>query len=490
MRLLDLLRTTSLRLAMLFIALFGAASLALFGFIHWETHGFLSGRTEEWLVREQSIFALLDREELVERLAVHAAEDPYLERPFVLFGPDGTRLAGSPVALPPAAAPGQPLDFTAEWHGQAMPFRGLVRRLPSGDLILVAQDMRAMQEFDDRLTDAVAWGGLATAALGLVGALLVGLGAVRRLDAVTRAIQRTVAGDLSGRLPDYGGRGDMARLVRVVNGMLGDIERLMHEVKGVCDNIAHDLRTPLTRLLAGLERVSRRGGPPEAYKAAVDDAIGETKGVLRTFGALLRIAEVEAGARRAGFTAVDLAQVATDVVEFYEPLAEERGVSLTLAATGVARPEMPGDASLLFEAVANLVDNAIKFTPTGGCVHVETAHEAGLPGVAVSDTGPGIPPGEREHVLRRFHRTEASRSTPGNGLGLSLVAAVARLHGMGLTITDAKPGMDAKRGTDAAPGCRVALACTVIPIRTPDGMIGQASPGLRSQAVLDVARPA
>lgn len=439
MRPTDILGTTSVRLGSLFLALFGAASLALFGFMHWQTHGFMTARTDEWLVREQGIFGPLAPTELAERLEQHAAEDPYLERPFTLFDAAGRRITGSAIAKPPMTALGHAADFEAPWKGRTAPFRGLMQRLPSGDLLLVAQDVRAQHEFDERLTSAMLWGGLGAAVIGVAGSVAAGIGAVRRLDALTRAIQRTVAGGLSSRLPVQGAGGDMARLVHVVNRMLDDIERLMHEVKGVCDNIAHDLRTPLTRLLAGLERVSRRGGAVKAYQAAVDEAIDETKGLLRTFGALLRISEVEAGARRSGFATVDLAQVASDVIDFYEPVAEAQGIGLDRVYQG-GLATMPGDPSLLFEALANLVDNAIKFTPRGGRVQVSTTHAADGASVAVVDSGPGIPSDQRDQVLRRFHRLEASRNAPGSGLGLSLVAAIARLHGMQLVISDANPG--------------------------------------------------
>jgi signal transduction histidine kinase len=226
----------------------------------------------------------------------------------------------------------------------------------------------------------------------------------------------------------------------VINGMLGELERLMQEVKGVCDNIAHDLRTPLTRLLAGLERTRRRTGSAQDYAAAIDEAVVETKAVLKTFAAILRISEVESGARRAGFTDADLSEVVADAVELYEPVAEERGVRLHRLASDDLAMVMRGDPNLLFEAVANLLDNALKFTPRGGCVTVCGFARSGMIGLEVTDTGPGIPPDEIASVLRRFYRAETSRNTPGSGLGLALVAAVAKLHEMDLTIDDARPG--------------------------------------------------
>jgi signal transduction histidine kinase len=275
--------------------------------------------------------------------------------------------------------------------------------------------------------------------LGMTGAAIVGAGALGRIDGVTRAIEHVIEGDLSKRLPSRGTAGDLNRLIHVVNRMLDEIERLVHQVKGVTDDIAHDLRTPLTRLLAGLERVHRRGGTAEEYGAAVEDAIVETRGILVTFGALLRIAEVEAGARRAGFTMLDLNTLAADAADFYEPLAERKGVALSLEIPPVPAM-MPGDPSLLFEAIGNLVDNAIKFTPPKGQVVLRVIAGEDHLGFEVSDSGPGIPPAERTAVLRRFHRAEKSRHTAGCGLGLSLVAAVAKLHGLTLTIEDVDPG--------------------------------------------------
>jgi signal transduction histidine kinase len=365
--------------------------------------------------------------------------DPASRQPFVLFDAEGHWLAGNPASLPPRLRLDRPFNLTLPRNGAPEPFRGIAHRLASGDLFLIAEDMRQITEFRDLLLGAMASGAALVLVIGLGGAVAVGAGAVSRIDAVTRAIERIVGGDLSERLPGGGTGGDLARLILVVNHMLDQIERLMREVKGVTEDIAHDLRTPLTRLLAGLERTRRRATTADAYAIAVDEAIAETKGILATFSALLRIAEVEGGARRAGFTILDLNTVAADVAEFYEPLTEGKGISLSLERAG-APAEIAGDPSLLFEAIGNLVDNAIKFTPPGGRVAMRTFAGAGRLGVEVSDTGPGIAKPERAAVLRRFYRAEKSRHAPGTGLGLSLVAAVARLHGLELSIEDARPG--------------------------------------------------
>jgi len=193
-------------------------------------------------------------------------------------------------------------------------------------------------------------------------------------------------------------------------------------------------------MLAGLERARRRSASSEAYAEAIDDAVIEMRGIIKTFSALLRIAEVEDGARRAGFARVELQTIAGDVIDFYEPLAEEKQISLELSCKGDLPPTIQGDPSLMFEAIGNLVDNAIKFSPPNGIVTVDVERIDDRVLVSVADSGCGIAASEKDAVLRRFHRSEKSRHTQGNGLGLSLVAAVARLHDMTLAIKDATPG--------------------------------------------------
>ena len=446
----EIRRTTSFRLALLFLGLFGAASLALFGFMYWQTAGYVSHGVDSWLKNETASRVATHSDERRQQLNERAALDPDGNRPMTLFAESGQWLAGTPATLPSPLPPmDQPFHFTLPRGGEAAPFRGALHRFASGNILLVAQDMREIHQFRDLLLGAMASGGLVVLVLGMTGAAIVGAGALGRIDGVTRAIETIIEGDLSKRLPSRGTSSDLDRLIGVVNRMLDEIEWLMHEIKGVTDDVAHDLRTPLTRLLAGLERVHRRGGTVEDYGDAVEEAIAETRVILATFGALLRIAEVEAGARRAGFTVVDLNALGTDVADFYEPLAEYKGVALSLEAAP-APAVMPGDPSLLFEAIGNLVDNAIKFTPPNGRVVLRITAGDNHLGFEVSDTGPGIPPAERSAVLRRFHRAEKSRHTPGSGLGLSLVAAVAKLHGMKLIIEDVDPGCHVRLWRDHA----------------------------------------
>ncbi|MET2831020.1 sensor histidine kinase [Mesorhizobium shangrilense] len=444
MRLADLSKTTSFRLAIAFLALFGLASLTLFAFISWEVKGFLSNRVDEWVQREGKVLSRLDATALAQRLDNRQRDDATTERPITLYDPAGKVLAGSPVPFPAGHdSATAPFEFGHGSHLPMAPFRGLTWRLPTGQTLLVAQSVDELNEFGDVLLGAMLLAGGVTTVLGLVGAILIGAGAVRQLDDITKATRTIVKGDLSGRLP-MRGSGDVGRLVAVVNEMLDELQRLMNEVKGVCDNIAHEMRTPLTRLLAGLDRSRRRSSSTADYAESVDEAIAETQGILKTFGALLRISEIEDGARRAGFIDVDLGAIVTDAVEFYEPLADDRNITISALFEGETASSSRGDPSLLFEAFANLIDNAIKFTPAGGSVEVRLVRSGSADVVSVSDSGPGISEADRIMVLKRFYRAEPSRHEPGNGLGLSLVAAIARLHDMDMVI-------------EGPPGCRIVL---------------------------------
>jgi signal transduction histidine kinase len=324
------------------------------------------------------------------------------------------------------------------------PGRCIAARFPDERVALQCQNTRELDHFDEELLHALLSAAVVTLVVGLLGAALIGMGSVRRLDAVTASIKEIVAGNLSQRLPMHSKQDDLDRLVRVVNGMLDEIERLMREVKGVCDAIAHDLRTPLTRLIAGLERAQRRAQTKEEYRVALDHTIVEAGGMLRTFNALLRISEIESGVRRESFEPADLAAVAMDAVELYEPAAEDKEISLVLERSSPEPYPMLGDPSLLFEALANLVENAIKFAPLKGHVCVRLFSDVNCVGVSIRDDGPGISVEERQAVLGRFYRGEASRHTPGNGLGLSLANAVAIMHGMEIRFADVQTGCEVR----------------------------------------------
>lgn len=433
-------RTISFRTGLMFLGLFGFSFLALFGYIYWQTAVYLNAEADLALLRQVDNRSQQSSEVREVEIRKHEQQDVDARYPHSLFDPQGQPIVGAIHSLPPFKAYDKADEF--RWPvptGHSHPIRFMVHRLNDGNTLLVAQDVHDIREFDELLVNALVSGGCLLLIVGLVGAIILGHSARRRLDTLSSSIKKIIGGDLSGRLPTRGNRDDIDRLANVVNGMLDELERLMSEVKGVCDDIAHDLRTPLTRLIAGLERAQRRGLLEEDYASTIDAALSEAHGLLLTFRALLRISEIEDSARRSNFTEVDLNRIGADAAEFFEPLAEERGMSLTFSPAP-SPAVLRGDAQLLFDAVCNLLDNAIKFSPDGSRIQVQVNSGPQGPCVSVSDNGPGIAEPEREAVFRRLYRAESSRHTPGNGLGLSMVAAVARLHDMTLRVHDARPG--------------------------------------------------
>jgi signal transduction histidine kinase len=260
---------------------------------------------------------------------------------------------------------------------------------------------------------------------------------MRRIEAINQTSREIMEGDLSRRVPTAGSGDDFDRLATNLNRMLERIEDLMAAVRQVSDNIAHDLRTPLTRLRTRLELA--RGSNPEQTREEIDRAIEDAQELLTTFNALLRIARIESGSSRGAFADVDIASLVRDIAELYEPVAAEKGQ--TLSVQGQRAVTVRGDRDLLFQALANLVDNAIKHTPEGSGIELSAESRDGRAELGVADTGPGIPADLRGKVFRRFFRTDASRSTPGSGLGLSLVRAVADLHEARIDLADNDPGL-------------------------------------------------
>ncbi len=445
MRLSELRGATSFRLALFFAALFGSASLIFVGTVYVMASQFLTGNPDERMRAEAMKFDNRSGQQTEKVIDQHSVDDVTGRRPFGLFDSRGQWLAGNLLHLPEPRPAAEAFFETEVLTAQEHTFyRSVLHRMPNGNFVVVSRNIEELQKFRHELVEATLVALALMMVLGVAGGVMIGVGSLRRLDKVIRAIEGITRGDLAGRLPSRGTNDDIDRLVRVVNSMLDQIERLMGEVKGVCDSIAHDLRTPLTRLLAALERANRRNLSAAERRAEIDEAIAEVRLMLRTFAALLRISEIEDGARRASFSDVDLRRVVSDAIDYYEPAADAKGVSLSFDA-GLAeeRHRLHGDIDLLFEAIGNLIDNAIKFTPPGGAVSV-----ALRPGTAivVADTGCGIAPEQRENVKLRFHRGDRARESTGNGLGLPLVGAIARLHGMEL------------RFEDDGPGCRVVVS--------------------------------
>jgi signal transduction histidine kinase len=425
-RLLELRRTSGFRVACLFFVTFGGASLALFGLLFLHTRSYGRTAAYEWVRWESSHLVHLPLSALKER--VEASRD-FAEagRPLTLFGPDGTRKAGAEVVFPKAAPIGQPFRL-AEHHGpDTAVFFSQLTRLPDGNLLLVSRSAKELQSLQKALVETFAFGIAGTIAIGLIGAGVFGIGSLRQNEAITSAVERIMRGDLLERLPTRGVSADLTHLTRVVNEMLDQLEHLMLEIKGVNENIAHDLRTPLTRVMASLERSLRQARTADDFRAFNEEVLGDVKQIVIRFSALLRISEMEDRLRRAGFAQVDLDQIAVDAVEYYEPVAMEKGVVL-VCETAETGAHVDGDRSLVFEALSNLIDNALKFTPPGGEVRVSVTRDP--PGLLVRDTGCGIPAAELGAMRERYRRGSTTGGQAGYGIGLSLVDSIARLHSM------------------------------------------------------------
>jgi signal transduction histidine kinase len=307
----------------------------------------------------------------------------------------------------------------------------------------VGRDVRDLEATRRLILEALTWGLALTAGLALLGGWLMTGRVVRRIEAINQTSRDIMEGDLSRRIALRGSGDDFDQLADGLNRMLARIESLMAGVRQVSDNIAHDLRTPLTRLRSKLEmlraELETTLGAGHPANAAVEETIADAEVILSTFNALLRIARIESGSQRAGFAEVDLAPLAQDVAELYEPVAAEKGQTLRVEVPESAR--VIGDRDLLFQALGNLADNAVKYTPEGGDVLLRIRPLRETIAVEVADSGPGIPAELREEVFRRFFRADHSRSTPGSGLGLSLVQAVIQLHGATIDLADNGPGL-------------------------------------------------
>jgi signal transduction histidine kinase len=362
---------------------------------------------------------------------------------YLLLDAQGRVLAGN---LQPWSEAGLPFDRLIERHvlryGKPSFSRLLLHRLPDGTVVVVGRDMDDQVQSRNLVLTALALGGVASLLVAGGGAVLFR----RRLEDSIALIRRTAsaieAGDLSRRIPLSGPEDEFVRLNRSINQMLDRIEHLVNGIKDVSNAIAHDLRTPLGRIRARLDENLRRDPGREQLTDAMQSAIDDVDNLIATLNRLLQIAEAESGASRQSFAMVDLSTVATDVQELYDAAAEAQGI--VLVAQTAPAPAILGDRHLIFSAVANLVDNAIKYTGTGATVMIETAFDRGTSTVSVRDDGPGIPAGERANVVRRFYRLDPSRSQPGNGLGLSIVSAVAILHRGKLVLEDGHPGLVAR----------------------------------------------
>jgi signal transduction histidine kinase len=431
----NITHTTTFRLTAAFGAMFGVAILLLLGLVYVQTFGVLSRRVDHILNAEAEAMARTGPEGILSVIRQEAARDPLAD--FSLFTPSGDRLAGAG-SRTPAQVPldGRTHDFPR--RGRAPPTRALATRMPWGEILIVQRDTSQLVELKRIILQALLWSGAVIAVLGVILAVALSLPLLRRIQATRSASEAIAAGDLAARLPVGGSRDEIDELARIVNGMMDEVERLMTQARTVGEGVAHELRTPLTRLRATLDHLSDTFDPRDGRRALAETCIAEADGVLARFRALLRIAAVEERRRRSGVETMSLSQTVRQVVELYEPLAVDKHIRLQSAVD----PDVAisGDAELMVEALSNLIDNALKFTPAGGEVWVSLARTDEGPLLSVRDNGSGIAAAERALVTKRFYRSQDVAKIPGHGLGLSLVAAVADLHGFELTIDDAVPG--------------------------------------------------
>jgi signal transduction histidine kinase len=365
------------------------------------------------------------------------------ERFLLLTDADFKRLSGN---LPgwPAHAPVEPGSYTfdVDLGGRATSAAFVHAVLPGGYNLLVGRDLARFVPLEHRFWLALASAVAILSIVGALGGILIRRALLDRIHGIRQTVSAIIRGDLSQRLTTDRSGDELNTLSQTINGMLEQIELLIHGVRNVSNAIAHDLRTPLAELRSRLEELSLTRPSAEQTFAEIEAAVADVDRVIGMFNALLRLAEIDSGTRRSGFVLLDMAELASDAVEFYQPAAELKGCSLTMTSNGVA--PIRGDPVLLAQALGNLIDNALKYTPEGGIIRVEVRRgPSNLIGVTVADSGPGIPDAERSKVIERFYRGDASRGTPGVGLGLSLVDAVARLHGSSLQFEDNKPGLRA-----------------------------------------------
>ena len=446
-RLLDFACTTTFRSTLAIAGAFVLCTLVLFGFIYWQTAAYLTSSFDALITGELRIIAAESPERRLAHINERLDNDPRRVRIAGLFGADGHRIAGNMESLPGGLTPDVPADAVVvrvdNQGRETEKVRLATERLPDGEVLAIGRNNDEIAGIANIVRRALTLGLLPAFGLAIVIGLVLSLRARRRLSEGNRRIQRIVAGDLRERLPTRKGNDPFDQLAASVNLMLGEIESLVQEIAGVGNDIAHDLRTPLTRVRARLERGRARATTLDELRTVVDQSIGGLDQSLAVVTALLRIAEIEHNRRLEGFSQVQLAPLVREVGDLYEPIAEDKRVTLQVEAADEAT--VRGDRDLLFEAVANLVDNAVKFTPEGGRVTLRLLRRDGESVIQVKDTGPGIPETEREAVMRRFYRSDKSRNTEGLGLGLSLVAAIVKLHGFRFTIA-------------AGPGCTTEIA--------------------------------
>jgi signal transduction histidine kinase len=456
-----LIRTTAFRLTLFYLFLFALFAASLLGYFAWNTRRLINEQITATVNAETieitDIYTLRGLHGLVNSLAYRAL------RPganlYLVTTPEGKSIGGNVGALAPgvmASIGWSETGYRRLDEQDTANHRALVRvtELSNGFRLLVGRDLDERRRLFGIVANAAQWSLLVVIVLGVGGGIFVARRVLQRIDAMTGTAQRIMAGDLSGRLPVGRSGDELDRLAENLNAMLERIEALMTGLKEVSDNIAHDLKTPLTRLRNRAEEALASSGSDAEYRAALERIIEESDGLIRTFNALLMIARAESGQARGNMDDFDAADVARGIQELYEPLAEEDGMTLRVKAESA---RLHGNRELISQALANLVENAIKYgkppavvqpldpaaAARGREILIESRREGDRVLLSVTDHGPGIPEADRQHAVERFVRLEASRTLPGSGLGLSLASAVATLHGGELRLGDSHPGLTA-----------------------------------------------
>jgi signal transduction histidine kinase len=451
-----LFRTTAFKLTLVYLVVFSVFAAFLLGYFAWNTRRLITEQITQTVDAE--ITGLSEQYRLggIRRLVL--VIDARARRPgsslYLVTTPAGEGLAGNVGSLAEGVLNTDgwtETEYRRLDESEGARHDALVRvfQLPGGFRLLVGRDLEERERLYDVIVAAGRWSIALVIVLGLGGGFFVTRRVLKRVDAMTETTRTIMAGNFAGRLPVSGTGDELDRLAENLNAMLERIEALMRGLKEVSDNIAHDLKTPLTRLRNRSEEALRSSDGAEGLRAALEATIEESEGLIRTFNALLMIARAESGQAREGMANFDAAEIARDVAELYEPLADEKGLTLSVEATAAA--PVHGNRELVSQALANLLDNAIKYVgvrPQGvngteADIVVKARNDDDRILLTVSDRGPGIPESDRGRAVERFVRLEQSRSEPGSGLGLSLASAVARLHGGELRLEDNHPGLHA-----------------------------------------------
>ncbi|MEZ1314610.1 HAMP domain-containing sensor histidine kinase [Pseudomonas fluorescens] len=446
-------RSSSSRLLALYSSLFVLWSGILMGVMYFEVSAYLDNLAKHSLMQRQHLFSRFSGEQLVDALAVSMTFDIRGIDAYGLFDAEHRYLSGALHHIPE----GLPLDGKihmlsdcADSDDPTLPTDScdaVATQTRDGWWLILVRDNGSLFAVTRIILHALFWGVTLTIVPGIAGWHLLRRRPLRRIRGIQASAEAIVAGDLTRRLPLSNRRDELDMLAAIVNVMLERIEHLMNEVKGVCDNIAHDLRTPLTRLRAQLYRMQQQAGEGSPQAVQLDSVLAEADTLMARFRGLLRISELEDRQRRSGFVQLDPVPLLQELHDFYLPLAEEGELTFSLELPDTLAL-LNGDRALLFEAVANLLSNSIKFTPPGGQVILRGVNRDGHTQIEVEDSGPGIPLTEREAVFQRFYRAEGGSPQGGFGLGLSIVAAIVSLHGFALEVGDGEMG-----------GARLVLDC-------------------------------